>query len=669
MIILFFIILKLIHTQITPINDRKYKWQIHSFNDPREIKQLVRKGSSLFKIDLYYVPQGLCNTNDNRCTHDLRGCFLLTHDKPLNNMKYPNIFTYIDSIIHNQRFFKRRGIKFNLALCFKNTPNDVCNGKMHEWISLIDDLYIYLKEIILNYEIDLEIIYDGPKLNCIKNRWNDWYYTWIRKRDPDEAFYSNDSENYFYKFNIFNDFYLDLKNDSLLNYGKFKNIKRPLQIWEPNHQKSIQDTQKIFESNPHKFGYAFAINMDTSMYQVFSGEISNENLNHNFDQDFNSLYSIFEVVNEKMYFFNNQKLVLNVYFLNKTNKLNLEKSIPFKFLPKGELKEIIVINRKTYFSFLIFNKKGNFCENLINLNNLNVMYSNCKNINILKYIFQNNENSVGKKQYYGYFNPNSINFHIKILSVSLLNISNMIFAFVSNSKPNQIQIVKTNFNLNKQFLFFENNPYLSKTIILSKEIINIDIKCSIENCLLLYSLKENDNKINSFFLEIKNNEFKIIFHKYKEFGVGINYSLKVFNSPKDKKDKFFLVKDSSFCYHNEESNKNAYEFICDQKEISTPHVLNYIYGNLKLENEKDKKKIEINYSSVCSNYTLTGTYDRGDYPKISIFFINKEMNFIEVHNGINDNLIDLSIKCGLSNFYKGVVADNWNIGDVEEKLF
>ena len=86
MIILFFIILKLIHTQITPINDRKYKWQIHSFNDPREIKQLVRKGSTLFKIDLYYVPQGLCNTNDNRCTHDLRGCFLLTHDKPLNNM-------------------------------------------------------------------------------------------------------------------------------------------------------------------------------------------------------------------------------------------------------------------------------------------------------------------------------------------------------------------------------------------------------------------------------------------------------------------------------------------------------------------------------------------------------------------------------------------------------
>ena len=45
------------------------------------------------------------------------------------------------------------------------------------------------------------------------------------------------------------------------------------------------------------------------------------------------------------------------------------------------------------------------------------------------------------------------------------------------------------------------------------------------------------------------------------------------------------------------------------------------------------------------------------------------MNFIEVHNGINDDLIDLSIKCGLSNFYKGVVADNWNIGDVEEKLF
>ena len=83
MIIHFIILLKLFQTKIIPINDRKYKWQIHSFNDPREIKQLLRKGSTLFKIDLYYVPQGLCNTNDLRCTQELRGCF----DKIVNGIK------------------------------------------------------------------------------------------------------------------------------------------------------------------------------------------------------------------------------------------------------------------------------------------------------------------------------------------------------------------------------------------------------------------------------------------------------------------------------------------------------------------------------------------------------------------------------------------------------
>ena len=110
--------------------------------------------------------------------------------------------------------------------------------------------------------------------------------------------------------------------------------------------------------------------------------------------------------------------------------------------------------------------------------------------------------------------------------------------------------------------------------------------------------------------------------------------------------------------------------MCDQKEISIPYVLNYIYGNLEKEKEKDEDKIENNYSSVCSNYTITGTYDRGDNPKISIYFENNEFNFIEVHNGVNENVKnEINDNCGLSNFYQGIVADNWNIGDIEENNF
>ena len=41
------------------------------------------------------------------------------------------------------------------------------------------------------------------------------------------------------------------------------------------------------------------------MFQVFSAEISKENLNHNFEKNLNIVYSIFEVINGKMFFFNN----------------------------------------------------------------------------------------------------------------------------------------------------------------------------------------------------------------------------------------------------------------------------------------------------------------------------------------------------------------------------
>ena len=41
----------------TSLNLRKYKWQVHSFNDIRELNQIIRKGTKYYKIDLYYVPR------------------------------------------------------------------------------------------------------------------------------------------------------------------------------------------------------------------------------------------------------------------------------------------------------------------------------------------------------------------------------------------------------------------------------------------------------------------------------------------------------------------------------------------------------------------------------------------------------------------------------------
>ena len=38
------------------------------------------------------------------------------------------------------------------------------------------------------------------------------------------------------------------------------------------------------------------------------------------------------------------------------------------------------------------------------------------------------------------------------------------------------------------------------------------------------------------------------------------------------------------------------------------------------------------------------------------------MNFIEMHDALRFNTSKIS--CGMPNFHNGIIADNWNIGDI-----
>ena len=80
--LLLFHIYKIIFS-ITPIDKKKFLWQVHSYNDINEIGQELRKGTKYFKIDLYFVIQNNCFTYDKRASEESRGCFLLSHDQPI----------------------------------------------------------------------------------------------------------------------------------------------------------------------------------------------------------------------------------------------------------------------------------------------------------------------------------------------------------------------------------------------------------------------------------------------------------------------------------------------------------------------------------------------------------------------------------------------------------
>ena len=111
------------------------------------------------------------------------------------------------------------------------------------------------------------------------SKWNNWIYTWIRYRDPDDVLYSNDVELHY----VFNN--IDLEEDELNDCGKFKHGKCSLQMWEPKRQEDMLQFAKIFAEHPHEEGYVYAINVDTLMYQVYTAEVNKENMNWNIIDD------------------------------------------------------------------------------------------------------------------------------------------------------------------------------------------------------------------------------------------------------------------------------------------------------------------------------------------------------------------------------------------------
>ena len=103
-------------------------------------------------------------------------------------------------------------------------------------------------------------------------------------------FYSNDVVLHY----VFNDNDIDLEEDTLNDWRKFKHGKHPLQILEPNHREDML----YFAEHRHEVGYAYAVNVDTSMYQVYTAEVSKENMNWNIidDRVATMKHNVFKVV-------------------------------------------------------------------------------------------------------------------------------------------------------------------------------------------------------------------------------------------------------------------------------------------------------------------------------------------------------------------------------------
>lgn len=78
------------------------------------------------------------------------------------------------------------------------------------------------------------------------------------------------------RYQVFNDWTNQLNFSAATNFGKFADIDRPLQVWEPSDELEILQDAKMFKKSNHKSGYAYAINIDPAMYMTYVGPVSKE---------------------------------------------------------------------------------------------------------------------------------------------------------------------------------------------------------------------------------------------------------------------------------------------------------------------------------------------------------------------------------------------------------
>ncbi|GMI17830.1 hypothetical protein TrLO_g14156 [Triparma laevis f. longispina] len=251
------------------------EYQLHSTDDQREWTAFFKKGATSLKIDPHFLQY------DNT--------FWLSHDRPYPNLyKYTSlddVLTYfVDSppeVIHNK--------EIDVALCFKNAPSDLCGGgyEAKRWFSMVDDFFDKAQTsaqtakeeygITLNFVLDG----DGKPWECKADKWLPWNSVWINTDEQSAACFDSD-EAFCERFSILND------PDSAdwagmaggTGYGKF-GVKEdtPLQLWEPDSQSVITDFIDTYLSGrdagvPSGSGLAFAINIDSAMFDVFSSRSS-----------------------------------------------------------------------------------------------------------------------------------------------------------------------------------------------------------------------------------------------------------------------------------------------------------------------------------------------------------------------------------------------------------
>lgn len=111
----------------------------------------------------------------------------------------------------------------------------------------MDEIYNLYSYTTHNSKLNLEFILDesatpGMNRDCLIDKWRPWNSTFVSSRDNVDIFFSNDKSKGYDRFQYLNDPVpprqetLLLARAKQIDFGKFKDIKNPILMWEPSQQ-------------------------------------------------------------------------------------------------------------------------------------------------------------------------------------------------------------------------------------------------------------------------------------------------------------------------------------------------------------------------------------------------------------------------------------------------
>ncbi len=529
---------------------------------------------------------------------------------------------------------------FKIYRCFPDVDE--------EWISLIDEMYSQLVPIQKKwkdlYNVDLEFVLDesgtpGGNNNptgsyygarqCLLYRWPLWNYTYVSLRDPELAYTSDQEDPYnLNRYTYLNEpvirdnplkFVIKAQNKK---FGKFRQQKNPLLLWEPSNQETIISVANQYlqteEEDMPLGGVRFSINIDPINFEIFSSSLSQYGSNRR-------IKNTKEITDAKFFKVAKDKLLLihtnvdnNVYlsFLKSQKALTVEKTVSMN-IDTSKHGEIVSIFQDQEIITLA-TKKG-----------LIATISNLKKTG--EFLIPDSNIFDMKKQDSKYF---VLEQHNSDISLSIYNIKGKEFKRVEQYNIADIDVTTL--------------EYATLAVGQSKGVIIFN---TIHRIMYAVSWKTESGKYS--------------FTSPVAISVGQKPQAKLITT--NNKQLLVLLWQNGFCYNADLHNLQEQPLLCNLKGKSCSNVLNYMIIELDVMDKvlssqaslSDKEFNEKFYpwignyfppkpyfiANPCSPYAIMGTYDRGSNVHFDIVEVSKKskesqafddpyLRILEIHRGV-----------------------------------